>query len=161
IEDQDQWWLSGIFRDVTLIGYSQMGHIEDFEMQTVSLNNDTATVQLHAKIEHASHVGVDLVWWVGSQRAVRASGGDELCKEQSFNGIVTMNIEIKNPALWSAESPHLYNVELQLWNNGTLLHRITTHFGIRTVEIQGEVLLVNGQRIMFKGVNRHDNNPWR
>ncbi|KAA8909362.1 hypothetical protein TRICI_004528 [Trichomonascus ciferrii] len=160
IEDQDQWWLSGIFRDVHVIGYKRVGHIEDYEIQTLAIQRDAAQIKLEARIEHTSDVGVDLVWKIehAESDSITHVNAKEMCHSERFSGTITMSTEIRNPRLWSAETPHLYHVELQLWNNGVMLHRIKTHLGIRTIEIQGEVLLINGKEVLFKGMNRHDDN---
>lgn len=167
IEDQDQWWFSGIFRDVHLIGYPRTGHIEDFAIETHSISDDTksAIIKLEATIEHMSDVGVDLVWRIDQSYDTQVSAthisANEMCHSQRFSGTISLVTEVKNPQLWTAETPYLYSVEIELWNNGTLLHTVNTHLGIRTVEIKGEDFLVNGKNVMFKGTNRHDNDPWK
>ena len=68
-----------------------------------------------------------------------------------------MSTTASQPALWTAETPNLYQVELTLANGaGTALHSTATRFGFRTIEVRsGDGIYVNGKRIVLKGVNRH------
>lgn len=73
----------------------------------------------------------------------------------------TVELNVKNPALWTAETPHLYKAQFALWSgDGKLLHQHTETFGFRTIEVrESDGLYVNGVRIMVRGVNRHSFRP--
>ncbi len=69
---------------------------------------------------------------------------------------VRLMTTFENPALWSSEFPNRYQVEVSLWEDGKLQHRLTEKFGFRTAELRpGDGFYVNGEKIRFKGVNRH------
>ena len=71
--------------------------------------------------------------------------------------IVLLDAAVRNPRLWSAESPHLYRVVVSLLRpDGSVAEATTTRFGFRRLEIRDRQFLVNGKPILFKGVNRHD-----
>ena len=130
LEDQDMWWLSGIFRDVTLTG-RPAGAIEDFEV--------------HADYDHTTGMGtlrVDApaaVWVSIPELGVEIPAGR------------TVQVPV---APWSAESPRLY--EGAIVSDG---ERIPLRIGFRHVEIVDGIFTVNGARILFRGVNRHDAHP--
>jgi Glycosyl hydrolases family 2, TIM barrel domain/Glycosyl hydrolases family 2 len=75
-------------------------------------------------------------------------------------GRVSLQGRIAKPALWSAETPHLYWLDLTLYAGPQAVHRVRERFGFRTLELrQGDGLYVNGRRVMLKGVNRHSFRP--
>jgi len=75
-------------------------------------------------------------------------------------GRVTLQGRVDKPALWSAETPHLYWLDLTLYAGPQAVHRVRERFGFRTLELrQGDGLYVNGRRVMLKGVNRHSFRP--
>jgi beta-galactosidase len=131
LEDQDMWWLSGIFREVVLLA-RPAGAIEDFF--------------IHADYDHVSGAGtlrVDVD--VPARMTVPELGVDIAAGE-------TVRVEGVQP--WSAESPRLYDCEL-----ASAGERVPLRIGFRTVRIQDGLLTVNGRRILFRGVNRHEFHP--
>ncbi|MFJ4410378.1 glycoside hydrolase family 2 TIM barrel-domain containing protein [Streptomyces sp. NPDC088910] len=130
LEDQDQWWLPGIFRDVTLIERPE-GAVTDFFV--------------HCGYDHASGTGTLRVdCEPGGTVTVPELGLDLATGEE-----VTVPVEP-----WSAEVPRLYDAEL-----ATEGERIPLRIGFRTVAVEGGVLKVNGRRILLRGVNRHEFDP--
>lgn len=71
----------------------------------------------------------------------------------------TLKTNAANPKQWTAETPHLYSVRLNLNRGGKMVHSVTERFGFRTFEVRSSGLFLNGQRIMLKGVNRHSFRP--
>lgn len=131
LEDQDMWWMSGIFRDVTLI--AEPAHaIHDFFV--------------HADFDHVTGAGTLLVECANSARLVVAELGIDVPTGD------LVNIPAVEP--WSAESPRLYDATLH-----TGSERLDLQIGFRRVEIVDGVLRVNGARILFRGVNRHEFHP--
>ncbi|MGW4486366.1 glycoside hydrolase family 2 TIM barrel-domain containing protein [Amycolatopsis sp. NPDC004368] len=131
LEDQDMWWLSGIFRAVTLLS-RPTGGVEDF--------------QLHAAYDHVSGLGT---------LSVTAAEGvllsvPELGVENLPAGS-TAEVAVKP---WSAESPRLYHGEVH-----TAAERVPVRIGFRTVAIEDGLLKVNGRRVLLRGVNRHEHHP--
>lgn len=154
IEDQDQWWLSGIFRDVHLLSFPQ-SRIEDWFLRTdldTKYKNGTLIAEIDVKTESRSAVYVsvrnhnqDIVGTaqdscVGSRKAI-------------------LSIPITDVHKWTAESPHLYTVAIQLTVNDVSSHTVEQRVGFRKVELKNGLICVNGQPIRFRGVNRHDHHP--
>jgi beta-galactosidase len=131
LEDQDMWWLSGIFRSVTLLSRPS-GGIGDFWVR--------------ADYDHLTGLGTLLV----------ESGPDVRVNVPSL-GIADhpAGVPIEVPVEpWSAETPRLYDGELS-----TVAERVPVRIGFRTVSIEDGLLKVNGRRILFRGVNRHEHHP--
>jgi beta-galactosidase len=131
LEDQDMWWLSGIFREVRLLA-RPAGAIEDFF--------------IHADYDHVSGAGtlrVDID--VPAGLTVPELGVDVAAGQ-------TVRVEAVQP--WSAESPRLYDG--QLASTG---ERVPLRIGFRTVRVEDGLLTLNGRRILFRGVNRHEFHP--
>ncbi|MFG1811057.1 glycoside hydrolase family 2 TIM barrel-domain containing protein [Streptomyces sp. NPDC049040] len=130
LEDQDMWWLPGIFREVTLIERPE-GAVGDFFV----------------------HCGYDHTTGLGTLRVDCEPGGTvtvpELGLDIPTGEPVTVAVEP-----WSAELPRLYDAEL-----ATEGERIPLRIGFRTVAVEDGVLKVNGRRIAFRGVNRHEFDP--
>ncbi|KAF2645735.1 intracellular beta-galactosidase BgaD [Massarina eburnea CBS 473.64] len=150
IEDQDQWWLSGIFRDVYLVGFPMDKRIENLHVQTL-FNDDTF---------------MDAKLWVRLKCTGTGMMRAKLIDEQR-NTIISMNIPIRddgsclvmlpvnNPHKWTAETPYLYTLITSMNRE----QYVSVRVGFRHVEIKDGILKVNGQRIVFRGVNRHEHHP--
>lgn len=149
LEDQDQWRLSGIFREVCLIARPAAASVRDVQIRT------SAGGRLDLRVEMR---GSD------AECSVRAAlyDGETVIAEQSVpgTGTRTAQIDIPQPRLWSAEEPHLYTLLLTLSNTeGQTLTVERFQVGFRELEIAGGRLLVNGTPVTLKGVNRHDTHP--
>lgn len=153
LEDQDMWWLSGIFRDVELIGVPKKG-MYDFKVEA---NYDpqykTGIFDLHIQF------GVD------SKQIVRielldACGNCILQKMAScVNGIVQLHEEIEQVHAWSAEIPYIYKLYIHVFEGSQQIECVPQTVGFRNIHVKGNTFLVNGVAIKLKGVNRHDYNP--
>ena len=134
MEDQDMWWLSGIFRDVCLIAMPA-AHIAD--------------IHVHAPADGKLKVNTTLTG--------NAAGCKVTTKLLDHTGKV---VKPQPPHLWSAEDPYLYTLLVTLKDAaGNVLEVVPQHVGFRTVEIKGDKFLVNGVAIKLKGVNRHETHP--
>ena len=142
IEDQDQWWLPGIFRSVTLLS-RPVGSLDDVWVQT-GYADGTGTIRLSGRAADAAF-----------PLLVRIP---ELSVEQSFDSVAALGEVITVGAVepWSAETPRLYDVEIVATGE-----TIRLRTGFRTVEIRGDRFLVNGRQVMFRGMNRHETHPVR
>ncbi|KAF9692573.1 hypothetical protein EKO04_009351 [Ascochyta lentis] len=149
IEDQDQWWLSGIFRDVFLVGFSSDSRIENVFAQTI-LDSSYVNAELKVKVS-ATGSGKISVKLLDAEKRVVAS------KEADANTSSTtdFSISVEDPLKWTAESPNLYHLIVSLDSAQYIAHRI----GFRQVEMKDGLIKVNGQRIVFRGVNRHEHHP--
>lgn len=168
LECQDFWRLSGIYRNVYLYSTPSV-HIRDFQVEAhLDGQYKDAKLEVTARIRnygkeaiHKPRVEVTLLdsrdKTVGSQTmmsetAVYIAPGAET--------IVKMNAPVKNPLKWTAEIPNLYTVLLALKDgSGAVLEWESCKFGFRKIEISGGQLLVNGQPVLLKGVNRHEHDP--
>ncbi|WP_043183343.1 glycoside hydrolase family 2 TIM barrel-domain containing protein [Streptomyces sp. NRRL F-5123] len=132
LEDQDMWWMPGIFREVTLIERPE-GAVADFFV----------------------HCGYDHTTGTGTLRVDCEPAGTLTVPELGLD-IPTGEPVIVPVEPWSAEVPRLYDAEL-----ATEGERIPLRIGFRTVAVENGVLTVNGRRILFRGVNRHEFDPDR
>lgn len=141
-EDQDKFRLSGIFRDVYLLARSN-NHIEDIFI-TSDISEDLSNATINIAIDgNIKDVNVEVV----------SPYGEEIMKS-SFDAGCDIAIKIKNPVMWSAETPQLYTVIISAEDEV-----IVQKYGIRSVCVTDGVLKLNGRPIKLKGVNRHDFNP--
>lgn len=166
LEDQDMWWLSGIFRDVTLISEPKV-HIFDHYIRTeLDEKYVDATLRVRATIRNASQDDVKdytLSWQLLDQDLVpvlEQAVQTQLSVHAGAEVQVDVDQFIANPNKWTAETPYLYTLVLTLTDaSGQDVHVGATRVGFRTVEIKGGQLRVNGVPIMIKGVNRHEIHP--
>jgi beta-galactosidase/beta-glucuronidase len=163
IEDQDMWWLSGIFRPVTLLS-EPLVHVRDFFIRTSpGATPRRAEVVLAAAVSETSDTAFDgrleaVLLGPDGRQAATASAPVSL--GPSSEVAVRAAFDVTDPLLWSAEAPALYRLHLLLRTRaGEVIESILSRIGIRTVEMKDGALLVNGTRIMFKGVNRHEHHP--
>lgn len=161
LEDQDMWWLSGIFRDVYLIA-RPVATIRDFYLQAVldeQYKDGLLTINLEFNAAEAQMLKNRKITYALLDRNLQIVQGisgeiNEIEKNQEIKAV------IKNPLTWTAETPDLYHVILTVVDeNGTSLEVLTQKIGFRTVELKNGLFLINGVPIKFKGVNRHDHHP--
>ncbi|MEH7179343.1 beta-galactosidase subunit alpha [Neobacillus vireti] len=164
LEDQDMWWLSGIFRDVYLLAKPKV-HIQDFFV-TTNLDDQykNATLSIDTMIENGTYQALEnyqldyrLLDQEGNLVAVN-SKQVFLPNEQQVH--VNIDIPVENPEKWSAEHPYLYHLLITLKDvAGNTIEVIPNKTGFRSIELKDGVFLINGEAIKFKGVNRHDSHP--
>ncbi len=164
LEDQDMFRLSGIHRSVYLVARPQL-HLRDIRL-THTLTDDLkeATVRLDAELRNAG----------GSVRgaAVRMTLRDEQGTEKGTTTLsapaiarnatstLTGELQLAAPALWSAEEPNLYTVDIELLDAaGRTLEATSQRIGLRRIEMRDRRVYINNARVLFKGANRHDTHP--
>ncbi|MCB2179550.1 DUF4981 domain-containing protein [bacterium] len=161
LEDQDMWRLSGIYRDVTLLAVPAL-HLRDFFLHTefdrhyqdASLHLQAEVVQTPSNPPMPYHLRVSLL------DADNTPAADPLMLDGTTEQGLTGAIKVSSPRQWSAESPYLYTVLLELLNaDGQTVEAIVQPFGFRSIEIREKQILVNGQAVIFKGINRHEFDP--
>jgi beta-galactosidase len=163
LENQDMFHLSGIYRDVYLWSTAKQ-HIRDFEVHTDldahyrdAILNIKAAIMNYAENPASGSVSVDLL-----DPAGKAVFPQQSSKFQAAAGEKEISIEtpVSNPKKWTAETPDLYTILLTLNDaQGQPIEIIPVHIGFRKVEIRDARLLMNGQKILLKGVNRHEHSP--
>ncbi|KAJ4297365.1 Beta-galactosidase (Lactase) [Collariella sp. IMI 366227] len=158
IEDQDQWWLSGIYRDVHLISLPSETRIDDWFLRT-DLDPEYKHGVLNATIDVVTSTRATISLTV---RELPQNGGGIVCKgaeDVSTSGTVELSIPIQDPKKWTAEAPNLYAIEISATTASSTPHNVSQNIGFRKVELKGGLICVNGQPIKFRGVNRHDHHP--
>jgi beta-galactosidase len=147
LEDQDQWRMSGIFRDVLLVAFPKNQHVRDFHIQT-ELDDDYKDARLSVKVKAHGEGLIQLKLFDGSRVAASA---EQESTAPSKACVTRFNLPISRPRLWSADSPYLYKLVIT-FGGRCIMHEV----GFRRIEIKNGIFLVNGQRIVFRGVNRHE-----
>lgn len=153
LEDQDMWWLSGIFRDVELIALPQNG-IEDFTIVSdlsENYQNGMLTVTVELREVANQFVKIQLL-----------DKFDNLLYEDVKNTHSTslsFSTMVENVKTWTAETPNLYQLFITVMVDEEVIEVIPHQVGFRNIRVVGETFLVNGVAIKLKGVNRHDYNP--
>jgi len=154
IEDQDQWWLSGIFRDVYLLSFPS-SRIEDFEA-VPHLDEDyrDARLELSAKLttDEPCELRAELLYSGSIVKSVR----ETISANQKE---VLLSLAVDQPHKWTAETPMLYDLKLSLCSGGDVIQTVHQRVGFRKVELKGGLITVNGKRVLLRGVNRHDHHP--
>lgn len=153
LEDQDFWRLSGIFRDVYLYTKPEI-HVDDLHVQT---NLDDTYTNAELKIDLTLNASED----TKVSLLLEDAEGNLVKKvnQQAIQGKGSLSIKINSPTLWSAENPYLYKAFIQIYNGaGELVEVIPQSIGFRRFEMKNKIMHINGKRIVFKGVNRHEFN---
>jgi len=166
LEDQDMWRLSGIFRDVYLVGNAWV-HVQDVRIRTLlDANYRDALLDVQVKIGNRageSAAGFALmarlldgagerVFDHSLQAALGLAAGEEV--------IAGAQVAVQAPRLWSAEEPNLYHLLLTLSGPGGDVVEVTCfNVGFRQVEIKKGIFRVNGAAVKLQGVNRHESHP--
>ena len=153
-EDQDFFRFSGIYRDVYLFTIPEV-HVNDLKIRALPDETlERATLEMDAQ-----------VWGNGTARIVLSREGEVIFEDRKE----LINIEetpsdknhfewkVNQPELWSAEEPQLYDLLIEIYNkNGELQEIIPQKVGFRRFEMKDGIMTLNGKRIVFKGVNRHE-----
>ena len=146
-EDQDFYRFSGIYRDVYLYTVPEV-HVYDLQIRAVPDETlKSATLELTTD-----------TWGEGKIKVTLFGKGEILfSEEKDLGGKNTYTWEITDPVLWSAEAPQLYDLEMEVYDaEGTLQEIIPERVGFRRFEMKDGIMTLNGKRIVFKGVNRHE-----
>lgn len=162
LEDQDFWRLSGIYRDVFLFATPSV-HIRDFQVKTDLDDTYTnAVFDLMVNLKNYSNKPIS----THAIKAILTDASEKIVVEKLFTSenvaakeerIFNLRERVTAPAKWTAETPNLYRLTMQLLDEkGKVLEVISQKIGFREVEIKNGQLLVNGRAVEIKGVNRHE-----
>ena len=155
LEDQDMWWLSGIFRDVTLISRPAV-HIADLHVTSL-LNLQNGDGDLKIRLTTSAGGCVARLNLYNPDRSA-ALPSPQMISPGQQPADVTLVIPKVLP--WSAETPALYTLTVELLDENTdVLEVLCQRVGFRTVQIEDGIFKVNGKHIKLKGVNRHEHHP--
>ena len=147
LEDQDMWWLSGIFRSLHLVR-RPAAHLTDFFVRT-RRDGDAAVVTLSSWARGASAI----TWTI--------TDGDELVAETTATPGTDATIRIGDARFWNPEDPHLYDMLLTVHGPEGPSEFVPHRLGLAEVTIEGGRLLLNGTYFKMHGVNRHDHDERR
>ena len=159
LEDQDMWFLSGIYRDVYIYAeekacirdfFADAGLDSRYENGELKLE-----VTLHNYGEPDSYTLESYLYDGDSKEKIES----EILDLKSGSTVVNYDYIKENIRPWSAEIPNLYKLLLVLKKGRTVMSAKSINIGFKKVEIKGNVLCINGKRVIIKGVNRHDFDP--
>ncbi len=164
-EDQDFFRFSGLFREVYLYTMPSI-HIYDLKVQTL-LDESCTKADLVIDIEATSQGKIVLTLLENTGKENRNLLGGSSFKqiqtleaklEKSKNHVANhYTIAVANPKLWSAEKPYLYTLQIEVKNEADeTVEVILQKVGFRRFELKNKMMHLNGKRIVFKGVNRHE-----
>ena len=170
VEDQDQWWMAGLHREVWVETRPAV-HIANVRVDAGLDGDSTGALSVTTTVACNSGAAVGVGWSVrvavvdpsGKVRKTLESAVASDVRPYIFRGH-TATVECVLPKVkpWSAETPTLYGVVVSLVDaSGTVREVIEQRAGFRRVEIVDGDFLINGRRVMFQGVNRHDHHPER
>ena len=166
IEDQDMWWLSGIFRDVYLLAMPKLTIWDYFAHADLDDSYQAGKLRVEATLRNFGPLAAK--GCAVTVRLLDASGNDVLGRELSGKVNVTagkdasveLSAGVPDVRKWSAEDPYLYTLLIALTDpKGRVVQHLASSIGFRRVELRGNVFLVNGVAIKLRGVNRHDFDP--
>ncbi|MCC4787065.1 beta-galactosidase [Vibrio splendidus] len=175
LEDQDMWWLSGIFRDVTLLRKPKVA-IEDVRVETqldacyrdaclkvstqISKPNPLDQDNQYQQINRVKVELFDVQGQLISEPQIVGLGERIVDEKGSWSEMAEHSISVVNPNKWSAESPYLYRCVVSLLNeHDELVDCEAYDVGFRCVEITDSLLNINGKPLLIRGVNRHEHHP--
>ena len=146
-EDQDFFRFSGIYRDVYLYTVPEV-HVYDLQIRAIP--DETLSVA-------ALEIRTD-TWGKGTVKITLSKDGETVIEDKkALDGEEIYSWKVENPVLWSAEDPQLYDLVLEVYNEaGELQEVIPQKVGFRRFEMKDGIMTLNGKRIVFKGVNRHE-----
>ena len=180
-ECQDFWRISGIERDVMLYSKPAL-NVYDYVIQAgldknyqngtfaikVKLQSKTNKIQKNSSLIVGAYEGKEVDGFPENILFTLTKPINELTFTQADDGYYYADVELTADSKeigkvkpWSAESPNLYQLRMSLMDKkGKSIEKLTTHFGFRTSEIKDGKLLINGQYVLIKGVNRHEHDPY-
>ena len=150
LEDQDFLRLAGVGRDCYLYVRNKK-YIQDIRV-TPDLDAQYLDATLHVAMNLKGGGTVDL-------KLLDPLGKEIVATSVKGNGQVQTRMEVANPGKWSAENPVLYTLIATLKDKGDVVEVIPINVGFRKIELKNAQILVNGQPVLFKGVNRHEMDP--
>lgn len=165
LECQDMFRMSGIFRDVYLYN-TPLAAVRDHYITTDLQEKDnwqSGQMNIQLAFDNRSHlkgkrnIKVQLISPEGKNIATQETEITFTTKDTLLEKTVT--IPLNNLQLWTAETPTLYTVHITQSDNGREGMAFSTKYGFRNIQIKGSLVYINGKRVFFKGVNRHDTHP--
>ena len=171
IEDQDHWWMAGIHREVYLY-CTEHSYIEDVFAQTdLDVEKGAGLLKLQTKLNFTRHEGgekcgpkesflIEAELLDSRKRGILKRTDEVSFSYRRQQYLSTIDARIPRVGPWSAESPTLYTLVVTMRSAaGKVLDIRTLRVGFKNVQIRDRAMLINGKRVLIKGVNRHDHHP--
>jgi beta-galactosidase len=165
IEDQDQWWMGGLHREVYVYATAPVHFADVFAVGALEKNEKDGRLTLSIAVGFPGQP--EEKWQVEAQ--LFDPKGKAVFKKPLHAALpigghmswprlqAEFDQPVNKPLLWSAEQPHLYQLVVTLKSpQGKVIESTSTRIGFRSIEVRDRLLLVNGKRVLIKGVNRHD-----
>jgi beta-galactosidase/beta-glucuronidase len=163
LEDQDHWWMAGIYRDVYVYAIPRV-HVQDV-FARAGLDDDYRDGLLDVRARIGTYGGAD-AWDHTLEMQLYDAGGSAVLSEPVCGQVeialqqitkVDLQAPVAAPSKWSAETPYLYTLVLALKSpRGDVVEAVRCRIGFRRIEIEDQEFLINGKPVLFKGVDRHD-----
>ncbi len=149
LEDQDQWWFSGLYRNIEILK-ERKNFINDFFLTTKRTGDKTYEMSLNVKAKENTNINLNVDIYDANNNVIFSKKIDNFNKEE------TLTYKFENVHEWTAETPYLYTV---VFSDEQKSWFVSHKFGFREISKDKRVLLMNGKPVMFKGVNFHSHNP--
>lgn len=164
LECQDMFRMSGIFRDVYLYNVPKTSVRDHYITSTLDSERKNATVNVNLTIDNRDFEPagkqVKVALYDKNNNLVAEQTLQQAMKAKIASPEITATLEASNVELWSAEKPTLYTLRvIQMDEQGNEEMAFSTKYGFRDIEIKNSLLYINGERVLLKGVNRHDTHP--
>lgn len=161
LEDQDMWWLSGIFRNVTLLSKPQTQIADVFVTPKLDACFRDGTIDAEITLANANNSRVEIQLFDGGDPVSEPKSGQTenriVDEKGGWSDKVFLSLTVKEPKHWTAETPNLYRCVVTLRDEkGNIVDVEAYDIGFRNIEIKDGQLLVNGKALLIKGVNRHE-----
>lgn len=154
LEDQDMWWFSGIYRDVELLNPARTSVENCIIKGSLDSQYQNGLLHIEAEVDGAEdHTRLE---WKLLDGSATVAGG---CVQSGESRFIVVDQVIEQVHKWTAETPALYLVELELFNGTQLVQKVSYRTGFRKIEIKDHNFTVNGKVILLNGVNHHDYDP--
>ncbi len=164
LEDQDMWWLSGIFRDVYLTVVAKV-HVEDTFVKADFVENGEGRLSIETVIENSGETAsgqsrLHYQLFDANGAFVGEADSEEVTLDGAGKETIITTFSVESPHPWSAEDPYLYKLLISLQTGlDETTEVIPVRVGFRKIELRNGLFYVNGKAIKLKGVNRHDHHP--
>ncbi|GAA74966.1 beta-galactosidase [Pseudoalteromonas sp. BSi20480] len=164
LEDQDMWWLSGIFRDVNLLTKPQHQIRDVFITPDLDACYRDATLHIKTAIDAPNNYQVAVQVFDGEQALcepqIQSTNNKRVDEKGGWSDVVFQTIDIQSPKKWTAETPTLYRCVVSLLDEqGISVDVEAYNIGFRKVEMLNGQLCLNGKPLLIRGVNRHEHHP--
>lgn len=161
LEDQDMWWLSGIFRDVNVVTKPRHCIQDVFVTPTLDACYRDGWVSVRTAINAPSSYKVEVQLFEDSKAVtdpvITGTNNKRIDEKGGWDDVVFQRLDVTAPKHWTAETPNLYRIVISLLDeNNTVVDREAYNVGFRNIEMKNGQLLVNGEAVLIRGVNRHE-----